>query len=226
MFERYAIFYTPVDEFATVGAAWLGWDSALGCAVPHLDVAGVDVMRMTDTPRKYGLHATLKAPFRLAAGGTLTELQQVAAAFAARQAAFDIGALELRSDRGFVALRPQGAQAQLQGFATEIVKQFDHVRAPLTEADIARRRKANLTERQDRQMLDWGYPFIFDDFHFHLTLSGAVSQGDAAQLMDALSTQVMPVVPSPFVIDAITVMGQDSAGMFHQIQRYALSGSR
>lgn len=224
MFERYAIFYTPSDEFAALGAAWLGWDSAQGRAVQHCEVAGVDVAAITATPRKYGLHATLKAPFRLADEASLDQLHSAAETFAKGQAAFDIGALELRDDRGFVALRPEGASETLQKFVAAIVKDFDHLRAPLTEADIARRRKAGLNARQDQQMLDWGYPFIFEDFHFHLTLSGALSTDVAAMVISKLAPLVAPVVQSPFMIDAITVMGQDSDGMFHQIHRYALTG--
>lgn len=224
MFERYAIFYTPNDEFAAFGAAWLGWDSAQGCRVSHCDVASVDVAHITATPRKYGLHATLKAPFRLADGASLDQLHSAAEAFAKRQAAFDIGTLELRDDRGFVALRPRDASTLLQDFASAVVKGFDHLRAPLTDADIARRRKAALNARQDQQMLDWGYPFIFEDFHFHLTLSGALSKEVAATVMAKLAPQVTPVVPDPFIINAITVMGQDADGMFHQIHRYALTG--
>jgi putative phosphonate metabolism protein len=224
MFERYAIFYTPSDAFAAFGAAWLGWDSAQGCCVPHCDVKDVDVAKITATPRKYGLHATLKAPFRLADGASLDQLHSAAEQFAKGQAAFDIGTLELRDDRGFVALRPEAASARLQDFASAIVKDFDRLRAPLTDADIARRRKAVLNARQDQHMLDWGYPFIFEDFHFHLTLSGALPQDVAAAVMTKLAPQLTPLVPNPFTIDAITVMGQDAQGMFHQIHRYSLTG--
>lgn len=224
MFERYAIFYTPSGDLADFGAAWLGWDSAAGCRLSHCDVAGLDVAEITATPRKYGLHATLKAPFRLADGASLDQLHSAAQRFAKGHAAFDIGALELRDDRGFVALRPEKPSEVLQEFAAAIVKDFDPLRAPLTEADIARRRKAALNARQDQQMLDWGYPFIFEDFHFHLTLSGSLPKEVATTVMAELAPLLTPVVPNPFTIDAITVMGQDSDGMFHQIHRYALTG--
>lgn len=224
MFERYAIFYTPVDALAAFGAAWLGWDSALGRAVPNMTTGNLDVAALTATPRKYGFHATLKAPFRLAMGANLAQLQQAATQFAGQHAAFEIGALELRHDRNFVALRPKGLNVQLQDFASAIVKDFDHLRAPLSDADIARRRKSTLSARQDQQMLDWGYPFIFEDFHFHLTLSGTLPQDTSAQVMTALAPHLMPIVQRPFVIDAITVMGQDKDGLFHQIHRHALCG--
>jgi hypothetical protein len=224
MFERYAVFYTPTGPLAEFGAQWLGWDSVQGCAVPHLVMDGVDVAAITQTPRKYGVHGTLKAPFYLAEECDLTQLQDAATHFAASQAPFDIGALSLRYENGFVALRPSDQQVALRDFAAATVKAFDPFRAPLRDADIARRRQTNLTARQDQQMLDWGYPFIFDDFHFHLTLTGRVPQGIATQVMDALSPHLEGIVQGPLVIDAITLMGQDVQGLFHQIHRYTLTG--
>jgi hypothetical protein len=224
MFERYAIFYTPTGPLADFGAQWLGWDSAHGRPVVQPEIAGIDVPTITQTARKYGLHGTLKAPFKLAEGCDLAQLQDVATTFATGQPAFEIGALTLRHDSGFVALRPRSQQTGLRDFAAVAVKAFDGFRAALTDVDIARRREANLTARQDQQMLDWGYPFIFDDFHFHLTLSGFMEAGEAAQVIDALSPRLESIVPTPFVIDGITLMGQDNRGMFHQIHRYTLTG--
>jgi hypothetical protein len=224
MFERYAIFVTPTDALADFGAAWLGWDSAIGNPVQHPDVAGVDVGSVTATPRKYGFHATLKAPFHLAQGVDFAELQSTAANFANNHPAFDMGALELRHDSGFVALRPENNPLQLQDFAAATVKAFDPFRAALTDTDIARRRKTPLTTRQDQQMLNWGYPFVFDDFNFHMTLSGPLPPDIAALVIAALQPVLRPIVPNPYRIDAITLMGQDGAGMFHQIHRYALTG--
>lgn len=224
MFERYAIFYTPTGPLAAFGAHWLGWDNGKGQAVPQPDFGQIDIGAVTQTPRKYGFHGTLKAPFHLAQDTGLTELQIAATAFAARQPAFAIGAVELRHDSGFVALRPANETTALRDFAARVVKTFDPYRAPLTEVDIARRRTAHLSARQDQQMLDWGYPFIFDDFHFHLTLSGRLPADAAAQVIATLSRHLEPIVPNPFVVDAITLMGQDTTGMFHQIHRYALTG--
>jgi len=223
MFKRYAIFYTPpAGLLAEFGALWLGWDSTKGQRVAHPDVAGLDVAAITATPRKYGLHGTLKAPFRLA--GSLEALQDTAAHFAQHQAPVPLNQMTLRHDHGFVALRPMGDVSALNGFASDIVRAFDPHRAPLTDADIARRRKANLSPRQDQQMLDWGYPFIFEDFHFHLTLSGRLDVQAGTEVITALTPMLTPLVPNPMMIDTITLMGEDSDGMFHQLHHYALTG--
>ncbi|MBQ2260378.1 MAG: DUF1045 domain-containing protein [Loktanella sp.] len=224
MFKRYAVFYTPKGALADVGAAWLGWDSVTGQAVPHPDVPGVDVAAVTATPRKYGIHGTLKAPFRLFADSSPAELQRAVAEFAKRHTAVDIGRLQLAHHHGFVALRPAGDPPALRDLAAAIVTALDNHRAPLTEADIVRRRKATLTPQQDQQMLDWGYPYIFDDFHFHLTLSGHLPGATGAQVVSALQPMLDPIIADPWVIDAVTLMGEDAAGMFHQIHRYPLTG--
>lgn len=224
MFERYAIFYCPTSALAEFGSAWLGWDSRTGRAVDHPDMDGLDVAALTKTPRKYGLHGTLKAPFYLVPTCTLSDLEQSAERFAASHTAIDIGALSLRNENGFVALRPDGPQSALRNFAADVVRHFDPLRAPLSDADIARRRKSHLTPQQDAQLLEWGYPYVFDDFHFHLTLSGRIKPAHAVPVIDALLPRIAPLLPDPFLVEAITITGQDAQGMFHQIRRYPLTG--
>jgi len=70
----------------------------------------------------------------------------------------------------------------------------------------------------------WGYPFIFEDFHFHLTLTGRLPERSAAQVIAALEPALAQVMPARISIDAITLMGEDAEGIFHQIHRYALIG--
>ncbi len=226
MFERYAIFYTaPAGPLADFGASWLGWNCATGrAAVEIRDMNGIDVASVTAVPRKYGLHGTLKAPFRLAENVHLDDLQEAATKYAALQSPLVLQGMELRHAHGFVALRPIADTADFNAFAGSITRDFDRFRAPLTDAEIARRRRSQLTPRQDQQMLDWGYPFIFADFRFHLTLTGPVNVQTGAALITTLKPLLINITPAPFVIDAFTLMGEDADGMFHQIHRYALTG--
>lgn len=223
MFERYAIFYTPSGAFADWGAAWLGWDSAAGCIVPQPQIADLDVAGITATPRKYGLHGTLKAPFRLAHGRTEVELRSATEAFSHNHPPAEIEALTLRHTHGFVALRPTKESKSLRALAAQAVRSFEPFRAPLNDADVARRRKARLTERQDAQLMRWGYPYVFEDFNFHLTLSGRMPPAKATTMIDALTPQMQLLVPAPYPVDAIALMGQDADGMFHQIARHPLT---
>ena len=123
MFERYAVFYTPIDALADFGAEWLGWDNAKGAAVPHLDipdlnVPGPDVEKITRRSRKYGLHGTLKAPFYLAPTNDQTALKNAAANFASQQTCVEIDPLELRHENGFLALRLKDDPRRLKELAT------------------------------------------------------------------------------------------------------------
>lgn len=224
MFERYAIFQTPTGAFADWGAAWLGWDSAAGHAVAHPQVGTLDIAKLTARPRKYGLHGTLKAPFHLAQDRSETELCAAVAEFSNTHPAALIDAMTLQYANGFVALRPAHDSASLRALAADVVTAFEPFRAPLSDADIARRRKARLSQRQDAQLLRWGYPFVFDDFNFHITLSGRLRPENAAAVTDQLNPQLDAMVPAPYPVDAITLMGQDMNGMFHQIARHALRG--
>ncbi|MEQ6203766.1 DUF1045 domain-containing protein [Sulfitobacter sp. HNIBRBA2951] len=224
MFKRYAIFHTPHGAFADWGATWLGWDSAGGRAVPHGEVAGLDVAALTARPRKYGLHGTLKAPFRLADGATQADLRAAVAAFAKARPPVPIGPLSVVHQNGFVALRPAPPQPRLSDFASDTVRELDRFRAPLTEDDIARRRKSRLSPRQDAQMLEWGYPFVFEDFHFHLTLTGRVSADHAPPIIAHLSAALLPIVPAPYAVDTVSLMGEDAQGLFHLLDRFDLAG--
>ena len=73
VFTRFAVYYAPEPgPLADFGAAWLGWDATAGSARAHPDIAGLPrpVAEITQTPRKYGFHGTVKPPFRLAPGST------------------------------------------------------------------------------------------------------------------------------------------------------------
>ncbi|MDO6591073.1 xylose isomerase [Loktanella sp. D2R18] len=225
MFERYAIFYTPPPgPFADFCSAWLGWDNRTGRACPHPQIADFDVTALTQTPRKYGIHATLKAPFRLAKGCSPDDLADATGALAATLPAFNLAGLALKHHRGFLALRPRGDVTVLNAFTQAIVETLDPFRAPAPPEELARRRKANLTERQEANLMAWGYPYVDADFHFHLTLSGRIDPGLGADVTDALAPHLLPLVPRPFPINQISLMGEDAAGMFHEIHRYDLSG--
>jgi len=225
MFKRYAIFYTAPDgPLATFGAAWLGWDSRAGVAVPHPAVAGLDVAALSATPRKYGFHGTLKAPFALADG--VDEAAMIAGlhAFVATQPPARLEGWYLADLHGFLALRPLGETAAPDGLAAAIVRGLDHFRAPVSDAYVARRRLSDLSPRQDQQMLDWGYPYIFDDFRFHLTLTGRLDPDQARDTMAVLEPLIAPVVPKPDVIEAVSLMGEAEDGMFHELHRVSLMG--
>jgi len=224
MTPRYAIFATCKDPLARFGAAWLGWDSVRGVPVTHPDVPGLEVGKITARSRKYGLHGTLKAPFRLASNREQADLIAAADALGAQLAPVAIEGLEQSRIGRFLALTVQGNPAQLDDLAARCVRWFDPYCAPLTDAEVTRRRKARLSARQELMLQTWGYPFVMEDFRFHITLTDSMPQDELSRVQDALNTLLPAILPRPFFIDAITVMRSDAQGRFHQIHRTPLSG--
>jgi putative phosphonate metabolism protein len=224
MFERYAIYYTPDGALADLGARWLGWDVATGTPRAHPEVPGLDVAALTETPRRYGMHGTVKPPFRLAEARDAEALAQAARAFCEGAAPVTLSGLELATMGGFLALLPTGDTAPLRDLAAGAVRDLDAFRAPPGEAELAKRRQQSLTPAQEANLSAWGYPYVMDQFRFHITLTGRLRRADAQAARDSIAPLFEPVLPAPFVIDSLTLAGQRSDGMFVEIERLPLKG--
>jgi hypothetical protein len=181
------------------------------------------VAEMTETPRKYGFHGTIKPPFALAPGRTLAELEHAAGALCARLAPVEIPRLAVRRLGGFVAVVPADPSPALAHLAAEVVKRLDIFRAPASEAELARRRKSGLSAAQEANLRAWGYPYVLEEFRFHMTLTGRLGR-DAEPVAERLQAAFAPVLPAPFTLGSLCLMGEDVAGMFHVLHRYPLSG--
>ncbi|SDD17778.1 putative phosphonate metabolism protein [Paracoccus isoporae] len=221
-YRRFAIYYTPPPgEFADFGASWLGWDPRSVRAVAQPEISGLDPGRITQAPRKYGFHATLKAPFRLHPDRRAEGLEAAVRAVAGRLSPVTLSGLKLSRIGSFLALTPQGDPAALNRLAGEIVTGLDDWRAPLSDAEIARRRPESLSAMQRRYLDKWGYPYVLDEFRFHMTLTGPLDASDAQTVRAALVPR-LALLPEPFVIDAISLVGEAGDGRFHLIRRIAL----
>ncbi|ODT58079.1 MULTISPECIES: DUF1045 domain-containing protein [Paracoccus] len=224
-FSRYAVYYVPqAGPFADAMAAWLGWDAAQGAGVAQPDLTGLPrpAAALTTNPRAYGFHGTIRAPFRPA----VPEAALIAALddLAARLAPVRCAGLEIRDLHGFLALIPTGCDAALSALARGVVRGTDPLRAALTPDDIARRRPETLTPRQ-RALLDrWGYPFVMEEFRFHLTLTDRLPPAEARTVAAVLQDHLAPVLPAPFVIADLCLMAEDAQGRFHLRHRATLSG--
>ncbi|MEQ3727861.1 MAG: DUF1045 domain-containing protein [Tateyamaria sp.] len=226
MFTRYAIYYTPAPgtPLAEFGAKWLGWDSAAGAAQPHPSMDGLDVAQITATPRKYGFHGTIKPPFRLAEGMTAQGLADAVATLCADAAPVTLEGLELARLGRFVALVPSGDASALGALAGRAVQELDAFRAPPNDAELAKRRASRLSAAQETHLMRWGYPYVLDQFRFHLTLSGKLEADVCERVQRALAAPVSALDLAPYRINGLTLLGEDDAGKFHQIHRYALTG--
>ncbi len=226
-FQRYAIYYIlPPGPLAAFGAAWLGWDMEDGQPVPHPDLPDLPrpVAELTATPRKYGLHGTLKPPFRLAEGLDAAALTDAIDALAELARPVTLEALRLDQIGGFLALTPAGDTDGLATLAASVVADLDPFRAPPPQAELDRRRAAGLTARQEALLRRWGYPYVMDEFRFHITLTGNLPQDVADQTAAVLAPALAPMLPAPFVVDEVALVGERSDGFFELIHRYPLSG--
>jgi putative phosphonate metabolism protein len=225
-FKRYAIYWAPSGAFAQTAAQWLGWDPATAQPVPQPDLPNLPrpLADLTADPRKYGFHGTIKAPFRLAEGLAQSDLSAALSAFCAQTAPITLPGLELTLIEHFLALIPKGDATALNDLASRVVTQLDRCRAPLTEAEIARRRPERLTPRQRDLLATYGYPHVLEAFQFHLTLSGPVTPPEAAALLPHAKVLFAPVVPHPFPITDLCLFAEDQNGRFHLLERHALTG--
>jgi putative phosphonate metabolism protein len=219
---RFAIYAAPgVRSADPVGVLlrqraeqWLGRSVSPHPVTPAVPVgwtrAAIDAM--TANARRYGFHATLKPPFRLAEGRAPEELDAAVARFAAGRAAAVIPRLTLERLGGFFALVPGTEAPGLNALADEVVTAFDDFRADPTEAELARRDQASLTPRQ-RELLDtWGYPYVLDEFQFHLTLTDRIPQQQRPAVERILSDWFADLHGADVPVDALAVFAEAEPG--------------
>lgn len=214
-FSRYGIYFLPDGALARAGAAWLGWDVRRAEPVEHPEFDGLDLPALTARPRKYGFHATVKAPFALAPGKSAAELQAALCTVCAARAPVDLPSLALSRLGPFFALTAPAERAALQAMAADIVRELDGFRAPLDAETLARRRKSGLSPRQDALLLEWGYPSVMEAYEFHLTLSGPVQDPD--KVAPLLSTHWDTVPGAPVRINGLSLVGEAADGFFQEI---------
>jgi putative phosphonate metabolism protein len=215
-FPRYAIYYVsvPGSDLDRFGAQLLGYDAFSGADLPFPD--GVTQMapdwrELTRDPRKYGFHATLKAPLSLARGNTETELLAACEAFAGTPRPIPVIRPVVDSISGFIAVVPAEPSAELERLAAECTTAFDSFRAPLTAEDRARRNPSALTPRQREHLDRWGYPYVMEDFRFHMTLTGRLGAERRRPVLTMLRSRFSEIGLTTLAVDRIALCRQDDA---------------
>jgi putative phosphonate metabolism protein len=191
---RFAIYFVPAADTALYrfGAAVLGYDCYTGAPIARLHDVGpseAEWTELTAEPRTYGFHATLKAPFRLRPefdqGDLLAEVRTLAASIS------KIPTLEpaVGLIGGFVAIIPRSASPALDRLAADCVKAFERFRQPMTAQERARRLAAGLSPHQALNLDRWGYPYVFEEFRFHMTLTGRIGPERRASIHALLQNE-------------------------------------
>ena len=226
---RHALYYAPRPSslLARLGSRWLGRDAASGAALAQPDIPGLDAAgfaALTVSARRYGLHATLKAPVALAADETEAGFAAALDAFALTRARVAIPALELRRLGRFLALMPAGPVPPLDDLAAAVVKHFDRFRRPPAAEELARRRGAGLSAHEEALLAAWGYPYVLDAFRFHITLSDGLG-GPVADVVEAAARRhFAPVLGRPVVVDALAHFVEPAAGAPFRLARFVALG--
>lgn len=218
MSVRYAIYFAPAKDspWWDFGAHWLGRDEHDNTALPQPVVAGIPpaaLASITQEPQRYGFHATLKAPFRLAAGtdesGLITGLRTLAQTLKP----VALGPLRVATLGHFVALVPHIASADLQALADACVTGLDHFRTPLLAADLQRRRIEQLDERETELLNLYGYPYVMERFRLHLSLTGPIDKEVAQGVTQAVSAHIDRLnADTPLLLDRLCLFVEKSPG--------------
>lgn len=230
---RYALYYAPrPDEGLAVAAnQWLGRNAETGQSRPLKAVSAFTSERLgeiTADPRLYGFHGTLKAPIALAEGFGERDLLEAVGNFAVGRRSIVVPSMTLACLSGFMALVPSQPSVELQDLADSCVIEFDEFRQPADEPELARRRAAGLSPRQDELLLRWGYPYVLEEWRFHLTLTGRLQdEGERSAVTELLRRQFMGFIDRPLSVRDLCVFRQPASGRpFTMLARFTLGGGR
>lgn len=228
MNARYAVYYAP-DPRSTLwalGSATIGYDAETGRdLLPEVPPAfAAEWEGWTAEPRRYGFHATLKAPFALRPGHGAAEVLTVAEALASALAPVPLPRLAVSGLGRFVALVLDAEAARVGALAARCLEAFEPLRAPLERADRARRLAAELTPRQRSHLDRYGYPYVLDDFLFHMTLTGSLPPERREPVHGFLAERFRGATMGA-VIDGLAIFRQDTrSDRFRLLARVPLRG--
>lgn len=228
--ERFAIYYAPgADEPLWVKAAeWLGRDPLTGATLDG-PLAGTTRDALFDrsvSARRYGFHATIKAPMLLREGKSRAELEDALVAFAEESEPVAIGRLKLHLIDGFLALIPAHQTAELTDFASDVVEAFEPFRALPSAAERERRLKGgHLSERQIELMDRFGYPYVFEQFRLHMTLTDRLPETEREAYTRAAAVHFGALAEAETVLDRLVLFHEPEPGApFMRLDDFMLSG--
>jgi hypothetical protein len=212
MTERFAIYFAPARDSAL-------WQAAEGWfAQPDLPAISVSA-------RRYGFHATLKAPMALADGMDRAALEMALTEFSSARAPVSLGRLEPAPIEGFLALIAAPQPQALTDFAASAVMAFERFRMPMSAEDRARRLKAKLTARQIELMDNYGYPYVLEQFLFHMTLTDRLEPDRLASMQTRARDWFGAALAEPIVLDRLVLFHEaEPSGAFRRLDDHVLTG--
>jgi hypothetical protein len=108
----------------------------------------------------------------------------------------------------------------MHALADAAVRELDVFRAAPTPDELARRIRAGLNDEEQRMLAEWGYPYVFDTFAFHITLTGQLGAQELASAMPRIEAASRTLLDSPMVVDAISLYAQPEPGADFVVARH------
>lgn len=206
---RYALYYAPPIDHPITNTAvqWLGRDAFGGGVSPRTLPPTWEPL--LNDPRRYGFHATLKPPMRLQSEFHSWDLQSAARDFCRKQPPLDIGHLKVARIGSFFALVPERAPLALGMLADAVVSEFDRFRAPMEPEEFARRNSPSLDAVEVENLKAWGYPYVFERFRFHMSLTGPVPEDLRDAVGNHLAEMFAESLSQPVKVDALTIFMEE-----------------
>ena len=212
MTERFAIYFAPGRD------SLLGQRAEAWLAQPELEA-------LTVSARRYGFHATLKAPMALAAGVDRAQVEMAVAEFAGRNAAVEME-LAARLIDGFLALTAEPQRQELTDFAASVVVALEPLRALLAPAERARRLRAPLSARQIELLDRYGYPYVLEEFQFHMTLTDRLAVEQREPMRKRAADWFAEALAEPVRLDRLVLFHEAEPGAaFRRLDDFVLKGA-
>ncbi len=229
-YQRYALYYAPEPQSALgqFGNAWLGRDPETGDVLSRPAISGLtgaEIMAVTTSPSRYGFHGTLKPPFALPSGMNRSDLEAAVSRLCTTITPVTCGPLFLKTIGRFLALVPTDPVVELTDLAATLVRELDDFRQPEDEVAMNKRRAVGLSDRQEAYLVRWGYPYVMDEFRFHLTLTNKLSDDQIDPFKVALSGLIAPLCQEPFTVREVCLFGDPGDQKpFRLLKRFPLAG--
>lgn len=211
---RYIIGFTtpPRDPLSVTAANWLGRNVFSGERLEPSSTRGLDLHEIafhTAVPRRYGFHGALKAPFRLADPTSEAALLRDLMRYSGTLEPFEIPRLEVARLGNVFGLVPSYPVNALNYLSAALVQEFDHYRAPLTDAEIERFDPDGLSATQFSNLHRWGCAHVMDEFRFQMLLTGPVSNSELPRMERALRELFEPVLEEPILVSNVALMMEE-----------------
>ncbi len=138
---------------------------------------------------------------------------------------FALPPLVLRPLDGFLALQPAVGCAPLDALAAHCVRALDDWRLPHGAEEERRRNTPAMSAVERENLYRWGYPYVFAQWRFHMTLTGC--NPPAAVVLAAEAAFSAGILAWPRVVNGLAVFVEAEPGApFVLWQRISFGGAR